>query len=269
LFTEEGRQGDVVRLRFRPNPQYRPTTRQANVFHHMAGNVSVNAKQLRLVQIEGKLMDAVKFGGGLLGHLDKGGWFSVRDTEIGPGIWDTTYLDVNMHGKALFFHTIAVTEKEIHSLYRRVPDNLTLEQAAALLEQNQGMPRGMKVKTHPAEAIAQRRWIITRSFCSEFGLSPVSRTRLPANNATKDGEDDLMELLNKPWTPLQAGALEARRVRCQPSYRRYSLSLKSQTEPTALLAQLSPKSQNTETTLIPLTCSNELCSGLYASACSA
>jgi hypothetical protein len=109
------------------------------VFHHMSGNLSVNAKQLRLVQIAGTLMDEVKFGGGLLGHLDKGGSFSAHDSEIGPGIWDTAYLNVNMHGKVLFFHTIAVAEKEIRSEYRRVPDNLTLAQAAAILER--GMSR--------------------------------------------------------------------------------------------------------------------------------
>jgi hypothetical protein len=141
LFTEEGRQGDVVRLRFRPDPQYRPPTRQATVFHHMTGVLSINSKQLRLVTIEGKLMDTVKFGAGLFGHLDKGGSFSARDAEIGPGIWDTTYLDVNMHGKVLFFRTIAVTEREIHSQYRRVPANLTLAQAAALLDQNHFRPQ--------------------------------------------------------------------------------------------------------------------------------
>jgi hypothetical protein len=57
-------------------------------------------------------------------------------------VWDTTFLDVNMHGKALFFHTIAVSEKEIHSEYRRVPNDLTLGQAAALLEkQNVSLAR--------------------------------------------------------------------------------------------------------------------------------
>ena len=134
LFTQQDRRGNIVRLSFRPNPAYSPPSREAMVFHHMSGTMWVDARQLRLVRIDGTLMDEVKFGAGLLGHLDKGGTFSVQDSELAPGVWDTTYLDVKMHGKALFFHTIAVSEREIHADYRRVPQNLTLAQAAALLE---------------------------------------------------------------------------------------------------------------------------------------
>lgn len=133
LFAEQGRQGDIVRLSFRPNPGYDPPTREAMVFHHMEGTIWVDARQLRLIRIDGKLMDEVKFLGGLLGHLDKGGSFSVHDSRLAPGVWDTTYLDVNMHGKAVFFHTIAVSEREIHSDYRPVPEHLTLTQAADML----------------------------------------------------------------------------------------------------------------------------------------
>jgi hypothetical protein len=38
-----------------------------------------------------------------------------------------------MNGKALFFKTIAVREKDIRSDYRRVSSHLTLAQAAKLL----------------------------------------------------------------------------------------------------------------------------------------
>jgi phage terminase small subunit len=36
-----------------------------------------------------------------------------------------------------------------------------------------------------------------KAFCSEFGLSPVSRTRL-AVDKLDDGEADLLELLGRP-----------------------------------------------------------------------
>lgn len=54
-----------------------------------------------------------------------------------------------------------------------------------------------RVKANPAIAISNVAWRQVRSFCSEFGLSPVSRTRLTieeAGNAT----DDLIKLLSKP-----------------------------------------------------------------------
>jgi hypothetical protein len=76
----------------------------------------------------------VRFGGGLLGHLDKGGEFHVKQAEVAPALWEITLLHVNMHGKALFFKTIAVQENEIRTNFQRVPDNLTLSEAAKQLQ---------------------------------------------------------------------------------------------------------------------------------------
>jgi hypothetical protein len=45
-----------------------------------------------------------------------------------------TALDVEMNGKALLFKTISVQEKREFDDYRLVPDNLTLQQAAEMLE---------------------------------------------------------------------------------------------------------------------------------------
>lgn len=58
----------------------------------------------------------------------------------------------------------------------------------------------LKVKTHPASQIAARRWALVKSFCSEFGLSPVSRTRLSIEKKDS-GEEDLAALLSAPREP--------------------------------------------------------------------
>jgi hypothetical protein len=130
LYNYAGRSGEVVKLNFRPNPRFHPQSRKAAVFHDMVGSLWLNLKQQRLAGIQGRLNQEVKFAGGLLGHLDKGGTFDVKQTQIAPGIWDVTYMNVQMNGKALFFKTIAVREKDIRSDYQRVPSNLTLTQAA-------------------------------------------------------------------------------------------------------------------------------------------
>ncbi len=57
--------------------------------------------------------------------------------------------------------------------------------------------RTARLRANPAIAISNAAWRQVRSFCSEFGLSPVSRTRLTIEeegNAT----DDLIELLSRP-----------------------------------------------------------------------
>ena len=136
LYTYAGRQGDLVKLNFKPNPAFHPNSRQAAVFHDMVGSLWLNVRKQRLVEINGHLNQEVKFAAGLLGHLDKGGTFEVKQTEFAPGYWDVTYMDVQMNGKALFFKTIAVREKDIRSDYRRVPDHLTLAQAANRLKKD-------------------------------------------------------------------------------------------------------------------------------------
>jgi hypothetical protein len=133
VFDYAGRQGDLVTLTFTPNPNFQPPSLEARVFHSMQGEMTVDTKQKRFVAIKGYLMEKVKFGGGLLGYLDEGGKFEVRQAEIAPGQWKMIVLGLDMKGKALFFKTISVQETETHSDFHRVADDLTLTEAADML----------------------------------------------------------------------------------------------------------------------------------------
>jgi hypothetical protein len=133
VFDYGARQGDLVTLNFRPNPTFQPASIEARVFHCMQGEITINTKQERLAAINGHLMEDVKFGGGLLGHLDKGGKFEVRQEEVAPGHWEMTVLGVNMKGKALLLKTIGVQETENHRDFHRVADELTLAEATGIL----------------------------------------------------------------------------------------------------------------------------------------
>jgi len=133
VFGYAGRQGDLVTLTFRPNPNFPPPTLEARVFHGMQGEMTVDIRQERLAAINGHLMEDVKFGAGLLGHLDKGGKFGVRQEEVAPGQWEMIVLSVDMKGKALLFKTIGAHETENHSDFYRVPDDLTLAEATEIL----------------------------------------------------------------------------------------------------------------------------------------
>jgi len=133
VFAYARRQGSLVTLTFRPNPNFQPLSIEARVLHSMQGEMTVETKQERLAEINGHLMEDVKFGGGLLGHLDKGGMFEVRQTEVAPGHWEVTILGVDMKGKALLFKTIGVQEAEKHSDFHLMLDDLTLAEAADIL----------------------------------------------------------------------------------------------------------------------------------------
>ena len=135
VFDYAGERSELVKVTFKPNPQFTSSSREAKVLREMQGEIVINAKEQRLVSIRGQLMNDVKFAGGLLGHLEKGGQFTVKRAEIAPGDWEMTDLAVSMQGKALLFKTISVQQKELHSDFQRVPNNLTLSEAAGLLLQ--------------------------------------------------------------------------------------------------------------------------------------
>jgi len=128
------RRGKLVQLNFSPNPNFKPSTHEAEVFHAMQGSLWLDPKDNRLEEINGRLIREVKFGGGLLGHLDPGGTFDVKQAPVGSGYWELTLLHVEMKGKALFFKTIGVQQQYTRSKFKQVPDDLPLAKAAELLE---------------------------------------------------------------------------------------------------------------------------------------
>jgi hypothetical protein len=134
-FRYDGMDGQLVRLRFSPNPKFRPPDHAAQVFHHMQGTVLVDAKQRRLAAIDGRLTSEVKFFAGLFGYLEKGGTFNVEQKEVAPQVWEVSVMHVHMSGKALLFKTIDVQEDETYSDFRSVPPDTSLEQAAQRLKE--------------------------------------------------------------------------------------------------------------------------------------
>lgn len=133
IFEQSGQSGDAIRLSFTPNPQFQPPSREGKILQHMTGEMWVSASQKRLISIDGQLTSDVKFGGGLLGHLEKGGQFLVKRTEVAPNDWEVTELTVNMQGKVLLFRNISVQQKELHSNFERMPGDITIADAAGLL----------------------------------------------------------------------------------------------------------------------------------------
>ena len=121
-----------IRLKFRPNPEYHPTTNESKVFHNMVGVLLIDAKQTRLEKLSGTLASDVDFGFGILGKLEKGGTFEVTQSEVAAGDWEVTSLDVHISGRALFFHTIGEQQHEVKNQFKPVPPDLPLEKAAAM-----------------------------------------------------------------------------------------------------------------------------------------
>jgi hypothetical protein len=141
IYSYGVRQGDRVQLNFKPNPHFRAHNFEEEVFHAMDGSLWVDDKQNRLAKLTGHLTNGVKFLGGLLGHLDKGGSFDVQQEPVAPGYWELTVLNVHMTGRAIFFKTISEQQQFYRKDFKRVPDNLSLAQANEMLKKEVALYR--------------------------------------------------------------------------------------------------------------------------------
>jgi hypothetical protein len=123
----------VIKLRFRPNPNFNPPDRETQVFKGMAGHMYIDTQANRMKRLEGILVDDVNFGWGIFGRLHKGGHFEIREDNVGDGHWDVTYSNVDFTGKVLLFKRLRIKETQEMSNFRRIPENLSFSQGFELL----------------------------------------------------------------------------------------------------------------------------------------
>ena len=130
-----GKPGDeLVRLKFTPNPGYSPPSREEQVFAGMQGYLLIDASEKRIAKIDGTLFRQVSFGWGIIGHLDKGGYFRVQQADVGQGAWEITAMALKMTGKILMFKTISVNSDEVLSDFQHVPGDLPFAKGVELLK---------------------------------------------------------------------------------------------------------------------------------------
>jgi len=132
-----GKTGDqLLRLKFTPNPAYRPPSRVEEVLAGMQGELLIDPQVRRLARIDGTLFREVTFGWGIIGHLNKGGQFRVQqaDLGLGDGAWGITEMKLNITGKILMFKGINMVSDEILSDFQKMPENLTFAQGVERLK---------------------------------------------------------------------------------------------------------------------------------------
>jgi hypothetical protein len=132
IFDYDGVEGNLLRVKFRPNPDYSPPTYEARVIHSLAGTILIDSKQSRLAKISGQLISQVTFGFGLLGRIDSG-TLEFERVEVGPQQWKTAFISIHFSGRAVIFKTINKDQYERRSDFSAVSSDLSLSDAMALL----------------------------------------------------------------------------------------------------------------------------------------
>jgi hypothetical protein len=134
LFGDVSMEGGYLRVDYRPNPAYETQTMEERVLHAMSGTLLIDPKAMRLHRIDGRLPEDVTIGFGLLATIRAGSSFDTTRDKLDPD-WKTTAVDTNINGKAIFFKSIAKNEHAVHTNFVRVPNDLTVAQAVAMVEQ--------------------------------------------------------------------------------------------------------------------------------------
>jgi hypothetical protein len=132
VYEYDGVENNLLRLKFRPNPDYNPPTYEARVIHSLAGTVLIDPEQKRLAKVAGQMVNRVDFGYGLLGRIDSGTveWGRV---EVGPQEWKTAFINIHFSGRMVLFKTINKDQYERRSDFQEVSGSLSLSDAKELL----------------------------------------------------------------------------------------------------------------------------------------
>lgn len=129
-----GREGDIAKLRFRPDPGYKPQSHEESVYTGMAGELWLNVGQDRLQRIDAHLLHDVDFGWGILGRLFKGGTLMVQQEHVDGNHWDATVVKLDLTGRIMLFKALVEKEQEYESDFHRLPDHVSLSQGAEILK---------------------------------------------------------------------------------------------------------------------------------------
>lgn len=161
--TTEGSQSigkvghELIRLKFKPNPDYDPPSHVEQVLTQMSGVLLIDAEEHRIAEIDGVLANDVTFGWGIFGHLDRGGHFFVQQADIGGDHWEITRMDLSFTGKILLFKSLSIKSSEVSSDFQLVPSNLTFAEGVELLKKEEArlMPQSNR-KANRSEATVAR-----------------------------------------------------------------------------------------------------------------
>jgi hypothetical protein len=124
----------LVRLKFQPNPHYKPPSRVEEVLTGMQGDLLLDQVHSRIASIDGTLFKEVGFGWGILGHLDRGGHFLVHQQVAGDNVWEISTMSLKFTGKILLVKSLSIDSTEVFTAFRPVSTDLTFADAVKLLK---------------------------------------------------------------------------------------------------------------------------------------
>ena len=86
-----------------PNPSFHPRSMFQSALTHVTAKIWVDHDTNEMVRGEAHVLSDISFGGGLLGKLYRGGFVSMEQAEVAPGIWLPTRTEYEFTGRKFLF----------------------------------------------------------------------------------------------------------------------------------------------------------------------
>ena len=137
LGVVQGLGGPAYRLSFVPNPKFNPPSREAQVYHGMAGELWIDVREKRMAKFDAHLISDVDFAWGFAARLNKGGTILVEQKDVGDGHWEAMNFRLNLTGKILMMKTLDMKTLEQASDFVAVPPGTGVKEAVEILK---GLP---------------------------------------------------------------------------------------------------------------------------------
>jgi len=133
-FDAAGSEEPLVKIDFRPDPKFRPSAKEVQPYRGMEGSLWIDRQKGRLARVHGKLTKDVSFRWGILGHLHRGGTFTIEQQNVYADDWAVTKMELHFTGSALLFKSSRIEYSERSFQFRPTAAGMSINQGIALLE---------------------------------------------------------------------------------------------------------------------------------------
>jgi hypothetical protein len=134
LFDAPEPEGEAVRIKYRPNPEYQPASMEERVMHAMTGSIVIDRGMMRLREVDGHLNGDVSLGFGPFAIIKAGSNFATQREHAEGSDWKTETVHTDITGRALMLKTMARKQELKRWGYKKVGDALTVAQAVEIVE---------------------------------------------------------------------------------------------------------------------------------------
>jgi len=134
VFEDQGKEGQAERIAFHPNPGFKPKTYEQRILHALDGIVFIDLHDKRIARLSGSLGIRVKFGYGLIGHMEQGGTTDITRVHLSPGVWKTSAEKIDIDGRFVMLKTINKHQDESRTGFEQVAPDTTFAQALNEIE---------------------------------------------------------------------------------------------------------------------------------------